>query len=95
MGLDATMFLRRKTALRKPPVALISFDDTVQAFVENLSSYTFNMPALVEAMLEHVLAARMRTTAMPPACYNSASPAILYNRRSRHTANSQHPAKDE
>ncbi|MBD3242723.1 MAG: GntR family transcriptional regulator [Chitinivibrionales bacterium] len=36
-------------------LALAGFDDTFEAFSHGLTSYDFNMPALVHAMLDHVL----------------------------------------
>jgi len=39
-------------------LSLIGFDDTLEGFGRGLSSYSFNVTAIVSAMFEHVLAPR-------------------------------------
>lgn len=36
-------------------ISVLGFDDTVEAFVNRLTSYNFNMPAITRAMIRHVL----------------------------------------
>jgi hypothetical protein len=36
-------------------IDLVAFDDTTEAFIGDFSSYNFNVPAVMRAMLEHLL----------------------------------------
>jgi DNA-binding GntR family transcriptional regulator len=54
-ALVAMDWLRRRSANTGRRTALLGFDDTFEAFSHGLTSYNFNMPALVQAMLGHVL----------------------------------------
>ena len=70
----------RERGVRVPEeLALLGFDDTFEAFAHGLSSYDYNMPALVQAMLEHILSTpQRRLEALPPL----EVPGVLRLRRS-------------
>jgi DNA-binding GntR family transcriptional regulator len=55
VGLLALDFLKRNGVRVPRQVSVVAFDDSNEAFVSGLSSYNFNVPALVLAMLEHIL----------------------------------------
>jgi len=61
-------------------MAFAGFDDTFEAFSHGLTSYDYNMPALVHAMLDHILAhpSSRRHEALPPL----EIPGIVRSRRS-------------
>ena len=56
LGLLALRFLRRKGIRLPRDLSLVSFDDTIAGYTNGLTSYNFNIPAIVNAMVEHVLA---------------------------------------
>jgi DNA-binding LacI/PurR family transcriptional regulator len=60
VALAAARFLR--LAGRRVPgdVAVVGFDNTVEALREGVASYDFNLPALASALLDHVLGWRAR-----------------------------------
>ncbi len=50
-----------RAGVRAPhDLSLVGFDDTLEGFGAGLTSYSFNIPAIVNAMLEHILAPRPR-----------------------------------
>lgn len=54
-ALAALEFLRGKGVSVPGDIALAGFDDTVEAFGSGLTSYNFNVPAVVDRLLGHVL----------------------------------------
>lgn len=56
VGLVALGFLRGEGVPVPGRVSVVSFDDIIEAFGVGLSSYNFNVPSIVRAMLEHVMA---------------------------------------
>ncbi|MBD3240531.1 MAG: hypothetical protein GF331_08090 [Chitinivibrionales bacterium] len=54
-GYAALDFLHGKKVAVPDRIALIAFDDSVEAFVLGLSSYNFNVAAVVRAMIGHLL----------------------------------------
>jgi DNA-binding LacI/PurR family transcriptional regulator len=65
-ALVAMDWLRRRSAKSGTRTALLGFDDTFEAFSHGLTSYNFNMPALVQAMLGHVLEPPGGRSQLPP-----------------------------
>jgi len=60
VALDAVGFLHR-SGLRVPQhLSVVGFDDTLEAFRHGLTSFNFNAPALMHAMLGWLLAGRRR-----------------------------------
>lgn len=55
VALVAMAYVRERGVAVPKQLALAGFDDTFEAFSHGLTSYDFNMPALVHAMLDHVL----------------------------------------
>lgn len=58
IALSAYDYLRNERVPVPEHISLTGFDDTFEAFTHGLTSYDFNMPALVTAILEHVLRRR-------------------------------------
>jgi DNA-binding FadR family transcriptional regulator len=48
-------FLRSRGVDVPGQISLVGFDDTEQAFLRGLTSYNFNVPAIVHAMTEHLV----------------------------------------
>ncbi len=70
LALLALRHLRAAGVQLPQQLSLIGFDDTLEGFGRNLSSYSFNIPAIVSAILEHLLApkravARNRVVEIP------------------------------
>jgi DNA-binding LacI/PurR family transcriptional regulator/DNA-binding transcriptional regulator YhcF (GntR family) len=60
VALAAMRFLRHSGLRVGAEVAVVGFDDTLEALREGLASYDFNLPALASALLDHVLGWRTR-----------------------------------
>ena len=56
VGVTALEFLRRKGVRLPEQLSLVGFDNTLEGYRLGLSSYDFNAPAIVNALLEHILA---------------------------------------
>lgn len=54
-ALDALRFLYARHVPVPDRVSVVGFDDSEEAFVERLTSYNFNTPAVMHAMVHHVL----------------------------------------
>jgi len=61
-------FLRARGIDVPGRIGVVGFDNTFEAFSHGLTSYDFNMPALVRAMLDHILRppSGPGTTPLPP-----------------------------
>ena len=55
VAVEALRFCRMRKVAVPQQVALLGFDDSLEAFVEGLSSYSFNPLGLMEAMLRSLL----------------------------------------
>ncbi|MBD3242154.1 MAG: GntR family transcriptional regulator [Chitinivibrionales bacterium] len=60
LGLRALEFLRERRVAVPRRLSVVGFDDTLAALSAGLTSYNFNVPAVVNAMLEHILSPRTR-----------------------------------
>jgi DNA-binding LacI/PurR family transcriptional regulator/DNA-binding transcriptional regulator YhcF (GntR family) len=58
LALLALNFLRRHGVAVPRDVSVAGFDNTIHSFVRGMTSYDFNMPAMVTALLDHVLMPR-------------------------------------
>jgi DNA-binding LacI/PurR family transcriptional regulator len=66
-------------------LSLIGFDDTLEAYLQGLSSYSFNLPAIINAALEHVLAPK-RTGRCKPM---QELPGMVMERRTSGSVNAE------
>jgi DNA-binding LacI/PurR family transcriptional regulator len=55
VALEALAFLKQKGVRVPQEISLIGFDDTIEAFKNNLTSYNFNLPAVVSRMLAYII----------------------------------------
>jgi DNA-binding LacI/PurR family transcriptional regulator len=55
LALFALDFLRRNSIRVPRDISVVSIDDTIEAFGNRLNSYNYNMPAVVNALLRHVM----------------------------------------
>lgn len=55
-GLAMLDYLAHREVRVPEDISVVSFDDSTEAFGEGLTSYDFNMPPLVEHVLNHILA---------------------------------------
>jgi DNA-binding transcriptional regulator YhcF (GntR family) len=58
-ALLAQRYLQQHSVSVPDRISVIGFDDTLESFNSRLTSFDFNSPALVHAMLDHVLTARI------------------------------------
>ena len=60
VALAALDYLKHRRSKSKlcPVVQVVGFDNTYEAFDHNFTSYNFNIPALLDAMLSHILSPR-------------------------------------
>ncbi len=58
----ALVYLRHRKVAVPSRLSLVGFDDSAVAFAHRISSYNFNIPAVVQAMFRHVLGPRTGRT---------------------------------
>ncbi|MBD3243956.1 MAG: GntR family transcriptional regulator [Chitinivibrionales bacterium] len=55
VGLIALTYLRGNGVRVPEDISVVSYDDTVDAFGQGLTSYNFNVPGVVQAMFRHIM----------------------------------------
>jgi DNA-binding LacI/PurR family transcriptional regulator len=65
VGLIALTFLRTNGVGVPQAKSVISYDDTIEAFGVGLSSYSFNVAAIVQAMFDHITSGPSRRARGP------------------------------
>lgn len=55
VALHCLEFLHSRSIHVPGDISVVGFDDTLEAYAARLTSYNFNVPAVLDAMLEHVL----------------------------------------
>jgi DNA-binding LacI/PurR family transcriptional regulator len=63
----ALSFLRSRGVRVPEDISLIGFDNDAESFCHGLSSYDFNVPAVIQAVLSHILEYRARRVMTSPA----------------------------
>jgi DNA-binding FadR family transcriptional regulator len=85
LALQALDYLEPRGVDLPRRMSLIGFDDTVEGFARGLSSYSFNIPAIVNAVLDHILAPKRSGRRTPVV----EIPGMVLERRTSGTASAQ------